>query len=390
MVNWIMLRTRLLLIAATLLCYAMLASPARSHTFLAIAGAELGLAGSEASGISDNGEVVVGRASIDADSKAFVWDATNGIEFINDAMVAWGVSGDGRVVVGQSIPQDTGWSEPFRWTRAGGINVLGGPAGSELDSFSFADAASYDGSVIVGSTLLDGRHTAFRWTQQNGFEFLGNGSSIAGSALGVSADGQVIAGYEASDSQAFRWTLQDGKTPISSAGLGGNSTAVDVSANGSVVVGNISGSISFRWTTEQGMIPLGPSALPGSHTINPLFSYALATTNAGEAVVGSGNGTIAYVWTEQFGMESLALVLANRFGLGSALAGWQLEEATDISPDGRAIVGKGRSPSGQTQAWLARLDRPIFVPEPCSAGIAAVALGLLARAYRRRRDLARE
>lgn len=135
------------------------------------------------------------------------------------------------------------------------------------------------------------------------------------------------------------------------------------------------------------MLPLGPATPAGPHTIAPLFSYALAMPGLGEAVVGSGNGTMAYLWTEAFGLESLQLVLANRFGLGSELAGWQLEEATDISPDGRAIVGKGRSPSGQIQAWLVQLDRPIFIPEPCTAGLVAVGLGVLASVRRRRRDL---
>jgi hypothetical protein len=85
----------------------------------------------------------------------------------------------------------------------------------------------------------------------------------------------------------------------------------------------------------------------------------------------------AFVWTEMLGMERLETVLVDRFGLGLQLAGWQLYQAYDISADGRTIVGSGVNPSGQYQAWVARLNRPIFVPEPttlCLSLIAALAL----------------
>jgi hypothetical protein len=54
-------------------------------------------------------------------------------------------------------------------------------------------------------------------------------------------------------------------------------------------------------------------------------------------------------------MRSLRDVLAKDFGLGASLAGWKLEYARGISADGQFIVGSGTNPSGNTEAWLARL-----------------------------------
>jgi hypothetical protein len=63
-------------------------------------------------------------------------------------------------------------------------------------------------------------------------------------------------------------------------------------------------------------------------------------------------------------------------GLGPALAGWKLDEATAISADGLTIVGTGTNPSGNTEAWVA------FLPEPGSVSLLGV--GLLALAATRR------
>jgi hypothetical protein len=55
-------------------------------------------------------------------------------------------------------------------------------------------------------------------------------------------------------------------------------------------------------------------------------------------------------------MRSLREVLINDFGLGASLAGWTLTSANDISADGQFIVGNGTNPSGNTEAWIARLQ----------------------------------
>jgi hypothetical protein len=64
-------------------------------------------------------------------------------------------------------------------------------------------------------------------------------------------------------------------------------------------------------------------------------------------------------------MQNLKDVLVNDFGLD--LTGWQLIDATGISDDGLSIVGYGQNPSGNGEAWIARLDPASpSIPEPSS------------------------
>jgi predicted hydrolase (HD superfamily) len=60
-------------------------------------------------------------------------------------------------------------------------------------------------------------------------------------------------------------------------------------------------------------------------------------------------------------MRNLQNVLVSDYGLD--LTGWTLEAATDISPNGRTIVGNGTNPNGDLEAWIA------IIPGPATACI---------------------
>lgn len=100
------------------------------------------------------------------------------------------------------------------------------------------------------------------------------------------------------------------------------------------------------------MQPLGN--LPGASS-----SMALDLSGDGAVVVGEspalGPSPRAFPWTEPTGLVLLRPQLISKGAVG--LEGWTLQRAAAISPDGAWIVGAGRNPSGQTEAWLARMPR---------------------------------
>jgi hypothetical protein len=101
------------------------------------------------------------------------------------------------------------------------------------------------------------------------------------------------------------------------------------------------------WTQATGLVGLG--LLPGLSS-----SVAYAVSGNGEVVVGSSTGSVyqtAMMWDANHGMRSIQQVLMDDGGLD--LTGWYLVDATAVSYDGSIIVGRGRNPAGQAEAWMA-------------------------------------
>jgi len=351
-----------------------------------------GIFSSSAYGVSGDGSVVVGRSKSASGTEAFRWVADGGMIGLGDLEGgsffggSTDVSGDGAVVVGfsKSSPghDDNKGEEAFLWTKADGMAGLSTLGGGHL--WSCAYGVNADGSVVVGWSGLEygveGRE-AFRWRANGGMVGLGDldGGDFYSWASDVSADGSVVVGASKSASgedarEAFRWTADDGMVGLGR--LEGSSEAYAVSADGSVVVG-ASGTDSrqeaFRWTEESGIVGLGD--LPGSG----FWSTASAVSADGSVVVGhsesASGGNEAFIWDEENGMRSLKYVLTNDYGLD--LDGWRLQSATGISDDGRTIVGYGFHPDnlGNPEAWIAT------VPEPATLFL----LGLGAVMVRKRR-----
>jgi probable HAF family extracellular repeat protein len=219
---------------------------------------------STAYAVSDDGTVVVGVSdNTDLNGEGFIWTEASGMLGIGDLdggiflSQAFGVSGDGQTVVGQS--SSTLGDEAFRWTLLGGMVGLGDfPGGLES---SLAEDASYDGSVIVGWGIGSSdenpegfQSEAFRWTQATGMVGLGDltGGRFYSLANGVSGDGSVVVGQATSGDapatdglEAFVWTQETGMRSVRSvlAAAGVDMTgwvlasATGVSSNGRTLVG---------------------------------------------------------------------------------------------------------------------------------------------------------
>ncbi len=298
-------------------------------------------------GLSGDGSTVIGRTG---GSSAYRWTLDGGTVLLGDLpgggifSDAAGVSTDGSVVVG--VSSSSSGTEAFRWTAAGGIVGLGDLGGGSFNSA--ARDVSGDGAVVVGAGVSSSGPEAFRWTPSGGMVGLGDlpGGSFGSNAYAVSDDGAVVVGegVSALGTEAARWTATTGWVGLGDL-PGGSfySRALDVSSDGLVAVGessSSSGNQAFRWTQSGGMIGLGD--LPGG----AFQSIALAASGDGSVVVGSSDtaaGSAAFVWDAAHGMRHLRDVLVNEFGLGTALAGVDLLNATGVSSDGRVLVGNGSS-----------------------------------------------
>jgi probable HAF family extracellular repeat protein len=302
--------------------------------------------------------------------------------------IARGVSADGSVVAG--VSNAGGLDRPFRWTAGGGLVNLGKLAGG--NGHARALGISGNGSVIVGesgSTFAGiGSLEAFRWSQADGMVGLGDlpGGTNSSHAYAASLDGSVIVGdgsIAGGASRAFRWTASGGMADLGALGGYVSSGAFGVALDGNVVVGaNVSSTgtqQAFRWTQATGMVGLGD--LPGG----TFFSQARGVSADGNRIVGisaGANGSLgdAFIWDPVNGIRDLQDVLPTEFGI-TVPAGWLLRSATAISADGRYIVGYGKNPDDQVEAWL--VDLGANVPEP--SGLLLIAAGCAIWACRSRR-----
>lgn len=126
---------------------------------------------------------------------------------------AWGISGDGSTVVGQSYDLGGG----FRWTEAGGFALLPGSPTSVNSQEWFVN---HDGSIVVDAA--------------NGSIWHGDTRSAIpapGRVHAMSDDGLVLAGVNGGN--AYHWSAGSGVTTIG-AGL----APLAVTPDGSQVLGN--------------------------------------------------------------------------------------------------------------------------------------------------------
>lgn len=164
-----------------------------------------GTFGSEAYGCSADGSVVVGDSAIRNGWRAFRWTAVDGMKDLGVIGnrkwgAAYGCSGNGLVVVGESFSNHGRDEIAFRWTAGTGMVGLGDlPGGKTL---SEAEAANYDGSIIVGWSATAIGMEAFIWDAAHGMRRVADVVTASGgfipagwvlkSATSVTSNGNVV------------------------------------------------------------------------------------------------------------------------------------------------------------------------------------------------------
>ena len=349
------------------------AAPALAQTPSLIGLGDLpgGDADSFAVDVSADGRVVAGNGTTGAGLTPFRWTADSGLidlgrfdpGFVSRANA---ISGDGSTVVGTVQSDDFGGEVSFyaaRWIGDGGPQFLRQPTLDDV-VLSFANAADFDGDVIVGAGSFGFGNEPFRWTPDGGGQPFPGGDALF-SAVDVSADGRTVA-IQGNDNDAI---LDVDGTRTTLPPLPGAGPAQDdlfptaISSDGTAVVGRTSElgtARAFRWTADDGTIDLGSLAGSGG------FAEALGVDADGDVVVGTSSvldgqlPSVAFVWTEADGMRSLADVLADA---GVDLEGRTLTSVNGVSDDGRVFVGSSVNAAGEAEAFRAA------IPEPSAAGL---------------------
>jgi probable HAF family extracellular repeat protein len=283
-----------------------------------------------------NGTVTYVPAANFIGADSFSFTVSDGLTSSAPATVSLTVTNvnDAPVAFSQRVTLNTGTNVPAFLA----LGNLGEVLAEDFDSA--ASAASY-GAVAGYVRNPDTSYQAFRWTQTNGTQLLGDlpGGSFHSYALGIGAGGNVIVGVgNSGTAEAFRWDQTNGMTGLGFLPGGTRSEALDVNTDGTVVVGGSQSAASgpygeaFRWTTN-GMIALG--FLPGGNN-----SGAKAVSADGGVVTGWSDST-GYI-TEAFRWTTNGMT-----GLGDLPGGLAWSEARGISADGQVVVGFGYSADGQ-------------------------------------------
>lgn len=318
--------------------------------------------GSYARAVSADGSVVVGNTY----EGAFRWTPNTGMVAL-DFGCAFDVSADGLTIVGyRSI---AGIPRSMLWTSDQGVVYLDHTPDSSYSSIAYG--ISGNGSVVVGGVTLDARSAdqPFRWTESEGIirfgSVLGGRRPLFGIASDTSADGSIVVGF-ASGINGFRWTKNEGMVELGDLPGGYvGSVANGITSDGSVVIGASNSTFgweAFRWTSDKGMVGIGD--LPGGYG-----SSARGISDDGAIIVGESNSEnhdVAFIWDEEHGIRNLRDMLSEILPPvdKGVLDGWILTNAEAISADGRTIVGYGINPSGKPEAWVVTLQT--YVPEPAS------------------------
>lgn len=340
---------------------------------------------SRATAISADGTTVVGTTRNGSTLVGFVWTTADGLRPLAEldetlsGEIPTDVSADGTFILTGSL----------RWSSMGGAIPLIDPTG-EINLVQ-AVGMSADGHAITGIGWLAkaGGTVTFRWTEATGVVSAGALQNDLGfsdaAGISISDDGGVFAGQSMSTGfsvEPVRWTAMTGLTGLGDV-PGGEFYAIawGISGDGSTLVGDArmtqpAGDEAFLWRADTGFVLLDPLHGTGLQ----LRSSAQAASRDGSVIVGYDERVGgAALFDPIHGVRSVAAVLQTEFHID--LDGWELLIVTDISADGTRLIGNGRNPQGDLEAWIANIPRTgPAIPAASPLGLAAIGLGIVAAA----------
>lgn len=239
--------------------------------------------GAPAFGISGNGQVVVGEGMNGAYRRAGSAEIENlGVQLGYTHARALGTDNAGGIVVGRSESFDGAIGQAFRWTSTTGLVGLGYTQPGHV--YSEAAAISRDGATIVGHSRGGGYSEAFAWREGVGMQVLaGLDSTNEARAYGTNFDGRVVVGdtrYGAGNQGAVIMWISGQPVALGFASGYSRSAAIAVDDSGSVVVGYVSSPFQTAgiWTPGRGMEPL--SAYLAFHGVQVPAGINLLTATA--------------------------------------------------------------------------------------------------------------
>lgn len=257
-------------------------------------------------------------------------------------------------------------------------------------NFSYVTGMSSDGSVLTGWAGINANDSGarmFRWTLAGGFQVLpipagtsGNQFTDALTTRSVSGDGQVVLGHS-NDGIGYTYNQSTGASTIlpqfarPAGGLLGTSP-LSISSDASTIVGGASfedasnnGTMPVRWT----MAGIEALVSPGFAASNDLSANAVSADGLTIVINNGRNNSLgALIW--RAGTTTPLLTLAQQYGLN--ISGYNRLEVIGISDDGNTFTGRAFLVTGGNVSYV------LSIPTPGATALLGLA-GLLAARRRR-------
>ncbi len=313
----------------------------------------------EALAISADGVWVVGSCSTSAGRRAFRWNrigvSARSTDMVPEDLgvlpgyaesVAYGVSADGRVVVGACY---NGYSagQAFVWREGNGMRPVDGMPGDA--AISEALAVSEDGSTVVGWYQDDEDVLGFQWAESYGLISLDDVQDarlrdrIWAKAVAVNANGSKVllsAAYDVDDEGSLLImpvmvrTQESYEMLCDVSGATADTDATWMNRDATVVTGHTAlskhrPSTPTRWTPASGWVKMHPLMLTA-----PLCGSADGSIIAG----GAANPGDGFIWSVTEGYQSINNILW-RYGIADGLEGNGPSAIRGASADGQVFVG---------------------------------------------------